>query len=164
MRLPVPNLLVEYLMRRATRTPYFHLHDYMNRWWLVPYVDNGTHSDHGCGPVTWRRPIAKLMQRKGVAARVHEILRSDEAGVMHDHPWSYLTIILRGGYYEHTPDGVKWYGRGSVLWRPHGVRHRLELKDDQPATTLFITGTRQSHWGFHTKSGFVPSRQFKGKR
>lgn len=31
--------------------------------------------------------------------RVHKFLRSDN-DVLHDHPWSFLTVILKGGYHE----------------------------------------------------------------
>ena len=41
---------------------------------------------------------------------VHRFLKSDPDDV-HDHPWSYVTLILKGGYYEWTPqfgkDGKK---------------------------------------------------------
>lgn len=33
---------------------------------------------------------------------LHKFLKSDPDDV-HDHPWSYFTIILKGGYYEWTP-------------------------------------------------------------
>ena len=33
---------------------------------------------------------------------LHKFLKGDPDDV-HDHPWSYLTIVLKGGYYEHTP-------------------------------------------------------------
>ena len=33
---------------------------------------------------------------------LHKIVRSDDP-IMHDHPWPYLTIVLKGGYWEHTP-------------------------------------------------------------
>ena len=33
---------------------------------------------------------------------LHKVLKSDEE-VLHDHPWPYATLILKGGYYEHVP-------------------------------------------------------------
>ena len=33
---------------------------------------------------------------------LHKVLKSDEP-VLHNHPWSYATLILKGGYWEHTP-------------------------------------------------------------
>jgi hypothetical protein len=34
--------------------------------------------------------------------KLHHILRSDEDRDLHDHPWSFLSVILWGGYWEHT--------------------------------------------------------------
>ena len=33
---------------------------------------------------------------------LHKFLKSDPDDV-HDHPWPYATLILKGGYYEWTP-------------------------------------------------------------
>jgi hypothetical protein len=82
--------------------------------------------------------------------KYHQILVSDEA-CMHDHPWSFLTIILKGGYYEWTPQKQKdsgeyinsqfsitgenenryWHKPGSIMYRPANWEHRLELKESE---------------------------------
>lgn len=81
--------------------------------------------------------------------KVHNILISDEE-CLHNHPWAFISIILKGGYTEHT----KWlpwaynkpgwservisekngfhvqhkeFGRGSILYRPAHWSHRLQL-------------------------------------
>ena len=33
---------------------------------------------------------------------VHKFLKSDRDH-LHDHPWPYFTLILKGGYYEWVP-------------------------------------------------------------
>ena len=38
---------------------------------------------------------------------VHKILKEDR-GDLHDHYWSYITIILKGGYWETTNKGTFW--------------------------------------------------------
>lgn len=66
----------------------------------------------------------------------HIVLRSDDDRALHDHPWWNFSIVLEGGYFEHTIDagGVHrkiWYGPGSVRFRRAGTfAHRLELKRD----------------------------------
>lgn len=153
----VLNWIADKLIERAKRTPYVHLAGYMNRWWLVPY------------------------NRFGIAARVHQILRPDEDRHPHDHPWWYVTIILRGGYWEITPelgvqmsDGAwlatrRWRGPGSILFRRATSFHRLELRPSTvPANvrpygrdfvscwTLFITGPkRKDHDPEHSCWGFL---------
>jgi hypothetical protein len=89
---------------------------------------------------------------------LHKIVKSDDP-IFHDHPWSYMTVILKGGYWEHTPvfnnDGKKiaefqkWRGPGSVIIRKAKDYHWLELDESVgPVTTLFFMGSQQREWGF----------------
>jgi len=89
---------------------------------------------------------------------LHKIVRSDDP-IFHDHPWPYITIILKGGYWEHTPvfdnKGKKitelstWRGQGSIIKRKAHEFHWLELDPKiGPATTIFVMGPQQREWGF----------------
>lgn len=95
--------------------------------------------------------------------KLHKILMSDD-DCMHDHPWSFISIILWGGYAEHTPKRKKLYGVGSILWRPNPWIHKLEIF--QPATTLVITFKKVRLWGFITPSGWKPWYEYirEGRR
>ena len=62
---------------------------------------------------------------------LHKVLVSDEP-TLHDHPWSYATFIIKGGYYENTPKGRLWRGPGHFRYRSADDLHYLELaKDDE---------------------------------
>jgi len=146
--------LVDHLVKRAQRTPYFNLKGYMNRWWLVHPVEAREEFVH-CGKVSWRRPLARLIQMTRWTVRIHEILRSDNDRSPHDHPWSYITVILRGGYWEERPtwvDGLyigmesQWHGPGSVLRRKATDIHKLTMPG--PTLTLFICKKHSQAWGF----------------
>ncbi len=89
---------------------------------------------------------------KYFAIKIHNILLSDY-DCQHDHPWSFVTIILKGGYVEHTQNGSKVYGAGSILFRPSEFLHRLEIH--QPVWSLVITFKKVREWGFKTPSGWV---------
>ena len=64
---------------------------------------------------------------------IHKFLKSDPDDV-HDHPWPYATLILKGGYYEWIPDfdrdGKKiaefrhWRGPGLLWDRNLKVKYR----------------------------------------
>jgi hypothetical protein len=145
--------IADYLIARATRTPYFHLKGYMLRYWLVPYKTAGSARDTGCGIVSWRRPIARLLQACGIAVRVHVILRSDNDRALHDHPWNYVSVILKGSYVEVTPGGFKLRKPGSIAFRRATDKHRLvlvpgESAGDDNVVTLFITTRSRQSWGF----------------
>jgi len=109
----------------------------------------------------------------------HFVLRSDDDRALHDHPWWNFSIVLDGGYYEHTIEagGVEkcvWYGPGSVRFRRAGTfAHRLELARqhatgkpwtpdgmEMPVRTIFITGPVLRRWGFHHPDQWVDAYEW----
>lgn len=102
------------------------------------------------------------------AIRLHHILRSDHDRALHDHPWSFVSLILWGGYrevrYSETkPRGADdatrfpvakiWRRPLSIAFRRAEDAHRLEL--DRPAWTLVLMGPKRRPWGFYTNAGWV---------
>ena len=101
---------------------------------------------------------------------IHHILKSDN-DELHDHPWSYFTFILSGGYYEHLilkeagSDEEKivkvWRGPGFYQKVSSSWIHRLELDKTKGETwTLFIPFKKEKDWGFYTKDGFVDNETY----
>lgn len=43
----------------------------------------------------------------------------------HDHPWHFWTLILSGGYAEHTANGVSQRRSGDILYRTAKFRHNV---------------------------------------
>ena len=70
---------------------------------------------------------------------IHKILKSD-LGDLHDHYWSYLKVILKGGYKETTKNGTFYRKPGYIGYRKADDRHSLELFGDKPAWTLIFVG------------------------
>ena len=96
-------------------------------------------------------------------AYVHKIVLSDEP-ILHDHPWSWGTFIISGGYYEHTLKGTFWRGPGSWRTQTSTDLHWLELKKNKPCWTLFWHGRRTRVWGFQTSDGWTDYRSFLRNR
>lgn len=92
--------------------------------------------------------------------KLHRFHRADPS-CLHDHPWPFVSLILAGGYYEQTEEGKRWYGAGSLLFRPATWRHRVVPKDGVEPLTLVLTGPRVREWGFWTRAqGWIPWRRF----
>lgn len=104
---------------------------------------------------------------------LHKFLKGDPDDV-HDHPWPYATLILRGGYYEWVPqfsqDGTlscevrHWRGPGHFRVCSPDSYHRIELKPGVTAWTLFMPGTKQREWGFFVKNKWVQHEQYLKER
>ena len=90
---------------------------------------------------------------------LHKFLQSDP-DELHDHPWPYFTIILRGGYWEVTPKGRFWRGPGSFRFATPKSLHRAELENGISAWTLFIPGPKLSEWGFIVKGKWMQTKKY----
>ena len=95
---------------------------------------------------------------------LHKFLKSDPDDV-HDHPWNYFTIILKGGYWEWIPVfntlGEKfseyrvWRGPGSFRFGGMNNYHRIELEPGVNAWTLFFVGPKKREWGFLVNNKWI---------
>jgi hypothetical protein len=118
---------------------------------------------------------------------LHQFIRGDDDGALHNHPYDFVTTILSGGYDEVTgelvnggvwlseqgrPRSVVWVGPAEKDWkttpRRAGDQVRKEARQVHMATnplpdtwTLVQTGVRCNDWGFYPPGKpFVPWRQF----
>ena len=66
---------------------------------------------------------------------IHKLLKSD-LGDLHDHYWSYITIMLKGGYWETTEKGTFWRKPGYIGFRRYNSRHSLKIPEGKCAWTL----------------------------
>ena len=104
---------------------------------------------------------------------LHKFLKSDPDDV-HDHPWPYATVILKGGYWEWIPHfdtvGRKtgeyqvWRGPGHFRVSKANSFHRIELDPDITAWTLFMPGPKQRDWGFLVKNQWIQWEQYLKQR
>lgn len=154
--------IAEYLIKRAQRTPYFHLEGYMDRWWLF----NG----YGNNPNV---PDEKRHERRYKwlpSIRIHHILREDFARDMHDHPWDARTIILKGDYDEERM--IQYLGAdqelvadftrkaGDTATLNYGEYHNIVRVSEGGVWTIFITYDYKGTWGFLVDGVKVPHNQY----
>lgn len=78
---------------------------------------------------------------------LHKICASD-LPILHDHPWPYMTVIIKGGYIEHTKYERFFRGPGHARIRGAEDYHWLEVIDNIPSWSLFFMGKRRRDWGF----------------
>lgn len=90
---------------------------------------------------------------------LHKICRSD-LPILHDHPWPYAALILKGGYIEHTEYERFYRGPGSVRLRKAESYHWLELIDDVPSWSLFFMGKRGREWGFLKEGEWMQNEEY----
>lgn len=81
----------------------------------------------------------------------HRIFRPDRQRDLHDHPWNFLSFVLRGHYVEDTIDGPMhrhWWN-----YKRAEDRHSITWVSRSPVWTLVFTGRKRRTWGFWVDGG-----------
>ena len=89
---------------------------------------------------------------------IHKLLKSD-LGSLHDHYWTYITLILKGGYWETTDKGTFGRKPGYIGFRRYNHRHRIKIPEDKCAWTLLFVGPKREeklHSKYSKNSWFKP--------
>ena len=150
-----------------------------------------TKDGHASNPIRrfqlrWREPLGRpecphayrwTLNLWLFAIRVHQWIRSDDKRYMHDHPWHFVTLVVRGGYTDvsYRINGGTEFDKlpeteivrdvlrvGSIRLRPASHRHYVEV-GPEGAWTVLLTSPVVRHWGYWVKSKFTRPLRFFGK-
>lgn len=125
----------------------------------------------------------RIFDCKWFKLRLHHILLSDP-DCLHDHPWDFVSIILKGGYFEDSlvypqfkgPIGYTffkkksiqkksiWYYPGTILYRRAEYCHALKLPNGKTCWTFVIMFRRKREWGFWHKGQFVLHEKYNSNQ
>lgn len=100
---------------------------------------------------------------------IHNILQSDRDEDMHDHPFDFKSVILKGSYTEkfcRAPnfDQVETctYYPGDVVEHKAEDCHKITLNSlFQSVWTLVFTSGRNREWGYLTKHGWCWHKKYR---
>jgi hypothetical protein len=132
-------------------------------WALLKWVDipDGGRPNH----VYLRRLV--LFKTPWFGVQVHWIYVKDSDRDPHNHPSSFLSLVLRGGYIEQRQQEIasRVERRNRIRWSVARTTrkdfHTIVFLDGSPVITLLLTGPRSSDgWGFLTPDGYVPQEVY----
>jgi hypothetical protein len=119
----------------------------------------------------------RFIQTPWFGVYLHRIDAPDPGVDLHDHPWPFVSIVLRGGYDEYrseTRDASRFAQlnadfpstriSGDVVRRAAGSVRRMRLDECHtifrlhrtPTWTLVIVGHRVRDWGFYVPRSVSP--------
>lgn len=122
---------------------------FMERFEVPDYDTDGTYLTR------WR-----LIQTPWFGVYLHRFDTPDPRPTLHDHPWAFTSVVLRGGYDEQRRSRGDEYQPYST---PAHVRH-LNIKrlgdlhwidrlHRVPTWTLMLVGRRRRDWGYLDRDG-----------
>lgn len=114
---------------------------------------------------------------------LHRLNTPDPGVDLHDHPWTFWSFVLRGGYIEERcltrhasararwAEGLEWAHRGDLVERKQYSFKSMRLDECHRIThvnvgtwTLVIHGPSRRTWGFYEPEGYVPASSYSTRR
>lgn len=107
----------------------------------------------------------RLLSTRWFSIYIHKIYKSDQDLHLHDHPWNYFNMILKGGYIEETIENnckkknVMIHYRYS--FRKATQCHKILHMITPCVTTLFITGKSYRTWGYQVNDAWIDHMTYR---
>lgn len=141
------------------------MRDPLNKHWLRKWLRFEPHFVIGEPENPYLLRWYVIPRNRHMNIYLHKFMRSDDDRALHDHPWPFMSLVLKGGYWEHREGKLvtakSWRSPGSIAFRKPDTLHRVELEQDygrwrfdpdggyeKPCWTLFFTGPKVREWGF----------------
>lgn len=101
----------------------------------------------------WR---LRIFQTPWGGIYLHKLGGPDPRDTLHNHPWPFVSFILRGGYTEFIPG--PYYAQSRYVKRVNVKRynksfHWIAELDRTPTWTLVLVGRRRRVWGYMDRDG-----------
>lgn len=94
----------------------------------------------------------RLIQTPWFGIYLHRLGGPDPRPTLHDHPWPFVSLILRGGYVESRLDPMTRDVRQHTVTRLNfmGLQgaHSIRRLFRTPTWTLLLVGRRVRTWGY----------------
>jgi hypothetical protein len=92
---------------------------------------------------------------------LHAIYKADTDKHLHNHPWDFKSIVLKGSYKELTQTGVYLQTPGHINIRNGEDYHKiLELLSPVVYTLFFVTKPKRQ-WGYKVMGKFVDHETYR---
>lgn len=91
--------------------------------------------------------------------RIHHWLSSDDQRHFHDHPWWYLSWVIKGSYTDITPDGQTERKRWSLKLFSASHQHTVKISK-AGCWTILLTGREKRVWGFWVDGKFKKRNRY----
>lgn len=107
-----------------------------------------SHKEIGWEEIGERFTRYTILRTRWFNIYLHQLYAPIAHSQCHDHPWSFIAVLLRGGYYEFAGKQWVWQPPGRILYRPATFRHNVVTKGQSISWSIIFTNKKFRDWGF----------------
>ena len=106
----------------------------------------------------------RLIEILGRGIFIHHFTRSDKDLHLHDHPWDFYSLVLKGGYVELTKDGTVTRNPGDFGFIAAEKLHQIKSLLTDSSWTLIFRGKRKRVWGYDVDGEWVDNIKYRQRK
>ena len=111
------------------------------------------------GVVHFRR--WELIKTRWFSIWLHGIYEADKDLHLHNHPWDYKSVVLKGSYIEETNDGQNTLKPGTFTSRNGAQFHKIKKLLTKKVYTLFMVSPVRRDWGYIVNGRFIQHEDYR---
>ena len=92
---------------------------------------------------------------------LHAIYKADQDKYLHNHPWDFTSVVLKGSYYEQTSLGNKKQYPGKINVRDGSEYHKILELESEVVYTLFFVSEPKRQWGYRVRGEFIDHETYR---
>lgn len=92
---------------------------------------------------------------------LHAIYKADIDKHLHNHPWHFISIILKGSYKEITQKGISFQRPGKINIRNGENYHKILEVESKVVYTLFFATEPKRLWGYDVDGKFLDHETYR---
>ena len=105
------------------------------------------------GEVHFRR--WEILKTRWGSIWLHAIYKADQDKHLHNHPWDFKSLVLKGSYLEQTEKGIIKQHPGKFNSRNGESYHKILELLSPVVYTLFFVSPIKREWGYNVDGKFI---------
>lgn len=106
----------------------------------------------------------QILKTRWFSIYLHGIYSEDKDKHLHNHPWDYTSIVLKGKYIEETPKGINKLYPGKIVSRNGLDYHKILKLQTKSVYTLFFVSPIKRHWGYLVNGEWVHHEIYRERK
>ena len=104
----------------------------------------------------------QVIKTRWFAIYIHAIYKADEDKHLHNHPFNFFNIILKGSYTERLPN-FKLNPRfaGNSVYRQRDQFHKIDDLHSPVVYTLNVMWNFRDTWGYEVRGRYVDHETYR---
>jgi hypothetical protein len=103
----------------------------------------------------------QILKTRWFSIWIHCIYAPDEDKHLHNHPWDFKSMVIKGSYLEETENGNIFQKFGKFNSRNGDDFHKILKLNTEKVYSLFFVTPPKREWGYKVDGKFIQHEEYR---